>query len=385
MIELQNITKSFGPQKVLDQLSLRIPEGQITVIIGRSGEGKSVLLKHMMGLLRPDAGHVIVEGVDLSKLNDYQLNETRKMFGMLFQQAALFDSMTVFENIAFPLVEHTKKPFLEVTKDVSALAAMVGLSRLALSKFPSELSGGMRKRVGLARAIALKPKILLYDEPTTGLDPIMADKINVLIADDHAIVRQGLKQILSETEDLLVTGEAGDGAEALILARQQVWDVFLLDVSMPNRNGIDTLKQLKKEKPKLAVLMLSMHLEETYALRAIKAGASGYLNKQSAPGLLITAIRQVASGRRYISPAVAEALAGTIADGPDRTPHAALSDREYETMRLIASGRTLTEIAAEMHLSVKTVSVYRARLLEKMQLKNNSELTHYALKNQLVE
>lgn len=183
MIELQNITKSFGPQKVLDQLSLRIPEGQITVIIGRSGEGKSVLLKHMMGLLRPDAGHVIVEGVDLSKLNDYQLNETRKMFGMLFQQAALFDSMTVFENIAFPLVEHTKKPFLEVTKDVSALAAMVGLSRLALSKFPSELSGGMRKRVGLARAIALKPKILLYDEPTTGLDPIMTDVVNHLITD----------------------------------------------------------------------------------------------------------------------------------------------------------------------------------------------------------
>jgi two-component system, NarL family, invasion response regulator UvrY len=154
---------------------------------------------------------------------------------------------------------------------------------------------------------------------------------------------------------------------------------------MPDRNGLDTLKQLKKEKPKLAVLMLSMHPEETYALRAIKAGASGYLNKASAPALLVTAIRQVASGRRYISPAVAEELAGTIADGSDRAPHETLSDREYETMRLIASGKTLSEIALEMSLSAKTVSVYRARLLQKMKLKNNSELTHYAMKNQLVD
>jgi len=209
--------------------------------------------------------------------------------------------------------------------------------------------------------------------------------IRILLADDHAILRRGLAEIIAEAGDMQVCAEAETGAQAVKLAREQPIDVVLLDITMPDRNGLDTLKQLKKEKPKLAVLMLSMHLEETYALRAIKAGASGYLNKQSAPGLLITAIRQVASGRRYISPAVAEALAGTIADGPDRTPHAALSDREYETMRLIASGRTLTEIAAEMHLSVKTVSVYRARLLEKMQLKNNSELTHYALKNQLVE
>ena len=161
--------------------------------------------------------------------------------------------------------------------------------------------------------------------------------------------------------------------------------MVLLDITMPDRNGLDTLKQLKKEKPKLAVLMLSMHPEETYALRAIKAGASGYLNKASAPALLVTAIRRVASGRRYISPALAEELAGTIADGSDRAPHATLSDREYETMRLIASGRTLSQIAAEMHLSAKTVSVYHARLLQKMQIKNNSELIHYALKNQLVD
>ena len=133
----------------------------------------------------------------------------------------------------------------------------------------------------------------------------MADKIHVLIADDHAIVRQGLRQILSETDDLLVTGEADDGAEALNLARQQPWDVFLLDVSMPNRNGIDTLKQLKKEFPRLPVLVLSMHPEEQYAVRALKAGASGYLTKQSAPELLVTAICQVVSGKKYLSPAVA--------------------------------------------------------------------------------
>lgn len=209
--------------------------------------------------------------------------------------------------------------------------------------------------------------------------------IRVLIADDHSILRRGLAQIIAETADMRVCGEAENGAQAVKFAREHPVDVVLLDITMPDRNGLDTLKQLKKEKPKLAVLMLSMHPEEIYALRAIKAGASGYLNKASAPALLITAIRQVAGGRRYISPAVAEALAGTIADGADRPAHASLSDREYETMRLIASGKTVSEIAAEMSLSVKTVSVYRARLLQKMQLKNNSELTHYALKNQLVD
>ncbi len=209
--------------------------------------------------------------------------------------------------------------------------------------------------------------------------------IRVLIADDHAILRRGLADIISETQDMRVCGEAQSGAQAVRLAREHPVDVVLLDITMPDRNGLDTLKQLKKEKPKLAVLMLSMHPEEIYALRAIKAGASGYLNKASAPALLVTAIRQVASGRRYISAAVAEALAMSLAEGSERSPHASLSDREYETMRLIASGKTLSEIATEMSLSPKTVSVYRARLLEKMKLKNNAELTHYALKNQLVD
>ena len=209
--------------------------------------------------------------------------------------------------------------------------------------------------------------------------------LQVLIADDHAILRRGLAQIITEAGDMQVCAEAENGAQAIKFAREHPVDVVLLDITMPDRNGLDTLKQLKKEKPKLGVLMLSMHPEETYALRAIKAGASGYLTKQSAPALLITAIRQVARGRRYISPAVAEELAGTIADGSDRPAHTTLSDREYETMKLIASGKTLSQIAVEMHLSAKTVSVYRARLLEKMHLKNNSELIHYALKNRLVD
>ena len=213
----------------------------------------------------------------------------------------------------------------------------------------------------------------------------MADKINVLIADDHASVRQGLKQILSETEDLHVAGEADDGADALRLARSQDWNVFLLDVTMPNRNGIDTLKQLKKEFPRLPVLILSMHPEEQYAVRAIKSGASGYLTKQSAPELLVTAIRQVAAGKKFISPSLAERLAEAITDDSDKAPHENLSDREYEVFILIASGKTLTQIAEQLSLSVATVSTYRARIIEKTNLRSNAEMIRYGLERALVE
>lgn len=211
------------------------------------------------------------------------------------------------------------------------------------------------------------------------------DKIHVLIADDHAIVRQGLRQILSETSDLLVSGEADDGVDAMHLARAREWDVVLLDVSMPNRNGIDTLKMLKKEFPRLPVLILSMHPEEQYAVRALKAGASGYLTKQSAPELLVTAIRQVASGHKYVSPSLAMKLAELISEDSDRPVHETLSDREYQILCLIAAGRTLTQIAEELNISVKTVSEYRKRLLEKMRLETNAELIHYSLKVGLVE
>lgn len=213
----------------------------------------------------------------------------------------------------------------------------------------------------------------------------MLNKIHVLIADDHAIVRQGLKQILSETDDLVVTGEADDGAEALQLARQQPWDVFLLDVSMPNRNGIDTLKQLRKEFPRLPVLILSMHPEEQYAVRALKAGAAGYLTKQSAPEQLVTAIRQVAGGKKYVSAVVAQQLVEALADNSDKLPHERITDREYQVLVMIAAGNPLTQIAESLNLGVATVSTYRARLLEKMGLRSTAELIRYGLENGLVE
>lgn len=213
----------------------------------------------------------------------------------------------------------------------------------------------------------------------------MPNKIHVLIADDHAIVRQGLKQILSETEDLIITGEADDGSEALQLARIQPWDVFLLDVSMPNRNGIDTLKQLKKEFPRLPVLILSMHPEEQYALRALKAGASGYLTKQSAPEQLVNAIRHVASGKKYVSPAVAQQLIEALSDDTDKLPHERITDREYQVLVMIAAGKSQTQIADKLNLGVATVSTYRARLLEKMGLKSTAELIRYGLEHDLAE
>lgn len=211
-----------------------------------------------------------------------------------------------------------------------------------------------------------------------------APKTRVLIADDHAIVRRGLCAILAETEDMCVSGEAENGVRALQMARSGDYDVVLMDVNMPDRNGIDTLKLIKKELPHLPVLMLSMYPEELYAIRALKAGAAGYLSKHSAPELLVSAIRQVASGKKYVSATLAEQLAEAIGED-DRLPHERLSDREYQTLCMIASGKTLTQIGEDLNLSVKTVSVYRARLLEKMKLKNNAELTHYGLKNGLVE
>jgi two-component system invasion response regulator UvrY len=208
--------------------------------------------------------------------------------------------------------------------------------------------------------------------------------IEVLIVDDHAIVRQGLKQIVSETQDIVVTGEAENGAAALRLLREKPFAMVLLDISMPERNGIDVLKQIRGEFPKLAVIMLTMHGEDEFGVRALKAGASGYLTKQSAPSELVNAIRQVASGRKYISAPLAEELARHVSQGSDRPLHENLSDREFQTLCLIASGKSLSQVAADLCLSPKTVSVYRARLLEKLNLKNNAELTHYAIRNQIV-
>jgi two-component system invasion response regulator UvrY len=215
----------------------------------------------------------------------------------------------------------------------------------------------------------------------------MTDKhtIRIFIADDHAIVREGLKQILAESPDMIVAGEAENGLDAIKLFRKSKCHVMLLDISMPDRSGIDVLKQVKKEHPELAVLMLSMHREDEYAIRSLKAGAAGYLTKQSAPRELVTAIRQVAAGQKYVSAALAQELAAQLADDHEAAPHETLSDREYQTLTMIASGKTVGAIAKELSLSVKTISEYRARLLVKMKLKNSAELTHYAIKNQLVE
>jgi two-component system, NarL family, invasion response regulator UvrY len=209
--------------------------------------------------------------------------------------------------------------------------------------------------------------------------------IRVFIADDHAIVREGLKQILAENPDIIVAGEAENGLDAIKLFRKSKCHVMLLDISMPDRSGIDVLKQVKKENPEIAVLMLSMHREDQYAIRSLKAGAAGYLTKQSAPRELVTAIRQVAAGQKYVSAALAQELAAAIGDDHDTPLHDTLSDREYQTLTMIASGKTVTAIAEELSLSVKTISEYRARLLVKMKLKNSAELTHYAIKNQLIE
>ena len=186
MIRLEGVEKSLGGQPVLQGVNLEIPTGQLTTIIGPSGEGKSVMLKHMIGLLRPDRGKVLVDGVDISRLKEKALNEVRKRFAMLFQSAALFDSMNVFDNVAFPLREKRVVTDVEITRVVQDMLDRVGLGDMG-HKYPAELSGGMKKRVGLARALGMGPEIILFDEPTTGLDPLMARSIHELILSMHRV------------------------------------------------------------------------------------------------------------------------------------------------------------------------------------------------------
>jgi two-component system, NarL family, invasion response regulator UvrY len=213
----------------------------------------------------------------------------------------------------------------------------------------------------------------------------MRAAIRVFIIDDHAIVRAGLRQLLAAEPDMQCTGEAEGGGEAIRKLRESDCDLVLLDIAMPGKNGIETLKQLKKEKPRLRVLMLSMYPEDQYAVRSLKAGAAGYLTKQTPPAELVAAIRHVASGKKYITAPLAEALAESFDTEFDRPAHEGLSDREFQVLRMIGSGKTLSGIADALALSVKTVSVYRARVLEKLRLANSAELTHYAIKHGLVE
>ncbi len=209
--------------------------------------------------------------------------------------------------------------------------------------------------------------------------------IKIIIADDHPIVRAGMKQIISEASDLKVADEAGDGRQLLHKIRTENFDVVILDITMPHIDGLDVLKQLKIEKPKMPVIILSIHPESQYALRVLKAGAAGYVTKTSAPDELINAIRKVNRGGKYISPSIAEKLAFQLEANFEEMPHEALSDREYQVLCMLASGKTVTEIADELALSVKTVSTYRSRILEKMSMKNNAELIHYAVQNKLVD
>ncbi len=209
--------------------------------------------------------------------------------------------------------------------------------------------------------------------------------IRVLVADDHPIVRQGLRQRLSESSDVGVSGEATDAQDTLDKARSGEWDVLVLDISMPGRNGFDILRELKYCRPDLPVLVLSVHSEEQFAVRALQAGAAGYLMKDSAPNELVTAIRKAVAGGKYVSPHLAEMLATSVSQHLRHLPHETLSEREFQVMRCMAAGKTPAEIADELSLSVKTVSTYRARILQKMNLKTNSELMRYAMQNELVD
>jgi len=209
--------------------------------------------------------------------------------------------------------------------------------------------------------------------------------IRVLIADDHAVVREGLKQIVAENPDMAVAGEAATGHEVLEFVRRQACDLVLLDLAMPGKDGLDTLKELKTIRPDLPVLILSVYPEEQYAVRLLRAGAAGYLTKESAPEELVAAIRKVSTRGKYISASLGEKLAFLLESGTDRPPHESLSDREYRVMIMLASGKTVTEVAEALYLSVKTVSTYRTRALQKLNMRNNAEFSLYAMKHGLLE
>jgi two-component system, NarL family, invasion response regulator UvrY len=209
--------------------------------------------------------------------------------------------------------------------------------------------------------------------------------IRVVVADDHPILRAGMVSVLNASNDLRVVAEAGNGAEVLRAIRDTGFDVLLLDVSMPGKSGLDLMRQIRKDNPRMPILIVSSFPEDQYALRSIKAGASGYITKMSAAADLVTAVRTVANGRKFITPGLAELLADHVERPDSQTPHEALSDREFQTLKMIAAGHSLTEIADVLCISVKTVSVYRSRVLEKMRMKSNVELTRYVVEHGLTD
>ncbi len=208
--------------------------------------------------------------------------------------------------------------------------------------------------------------------------------IRILIADDHAVVRQGLKQILANAFKQSAFGEASNVPELLDTLKQEKWDALIMDLSMPGGNGLDALKQIKHDH-RIPVLVLSIYPEDQYAVRTLKAGASGYLTKESAPDELVQAVQKILRGRKYVSASLAEVLVAHVGEEQDRAPHEKLSDREFQVLCLIASGKEVGQIAEELALSVKTVSTYRSRILQKMNMKTNAEMTHYAIQNGLVQ
>lgn len=209
--------------------------------------------------------------------------------------------------------------------------------------------------------------------------------IKILIADDHAVFRRGLKEILEEDSDMSIAGEAANGHQVLDKIRTADWDVVILDLSMPGKGGLDTLIDLKRQRPKLPVLVLSMHSEDQYAARVLRSGASGYLTKEAAPDELVRAVKKVVAGGKYVSSYLAERLAVHLETDTEKPLHMSLSDREYQVLCMIASGKSVTEIGKELSLSVKSISTYRARILGKMQMRTNAQLTHYAIKGGLVD
>ena len=203
--------------------------------------------------------------------------------------------------------------------------------------------------------------------------------INILIVDDHLIVREGIKRIINDTQDMQIISEAANGPDAMNLIYENKYDLILLDISMPGQNGLQTLKLIKKHNKNIPVLMLSMHSEEQYAMRSIKAGASGYMTKDTASSQLVTAIRKINNGRKFISSEVAELLTTDLFHDEEKEPHEHLSDREFEILKMIASGRATKHIAEELSISPKTVSTYRSRILDKLNMRNNSDLIHYVI------
>jgi len=208
--------------------------------------------------------------------------------------------------------------------------------------------------------------------------------IHALIADDHAVVRRGLKELLTDSGRIAVDGEAGTARETLDKVRERDWDILILDINLPDRSGLDILRDLKMERPNMPVLILTVCSEDQFAIRALRSGASGYLTKESAPAQLVDAVQKIVAGGRYISGAVAERLAQHVGAN-NRPPQETLSDREHQVFRMLATGKTVSQIAVEMNLSVKTISTYRGRVLDKMGMRTNAELTYYAVRNQLVE